>query len=104
MHSGCSRLHLRQQPKFFRMAGWGVIGANTEVLDLDEEHREGRWVVRMFAEAMTLQALDGCREPSNVWKHLVKTKSLKVWQTISVKFSWTTIAYSSGVQVEHFER
>ena len=55
MHSGC----FASSPKAAAevLASWiggDLLIASTEVLDLDEElYREGKWVVRMYAEAMT---------------------------------------------------
>jgi predicted polyphosphate/ATP-dependent NAD kinase len=55
MHSGC----FASSPKAAAevLSAWlngDLLIASTEVLDLDEEiYREGRWVVRMYAEAMT---------------------------------------------------
>ena len=55
MHSGC----FASSPKAAAevLSAWlngDLLIASTEVLDLDEElYREGRWVVRLYAEAMT---------------------------------------------------
>ena len=55
MHSGC----FASSPKAAAevLSAWlngELLIASTEVLDLDEElYREGRWVVRLYAEAMT---------------------------------------------------
>ena len=55
MHSGCFAASPKAAAEV--LSAWldgELLVANTEVLDLDEEiYREGRWVVRMFAEAMT---------------------------------------------------
>ena len=55
MHSGCFAASPKAAAEV--LSAWidgELLVANTEVLDLDEEiYREGRWVVRMYAEAMT---------------------------------------------------
>ena len=55
MHSGCFAASPKAAAEV--LSAWldgELLVANTEVLDLDEKiFREGRWVVRMYAEAMT---------------------------------------------------
>ena len=55
MHSGCFAASPKAAAEV--LSAWlngDLLSANTEVLDLDEElYREGKWVVRLYAEAMT---------------------------------------------------
>ncbi len=55
MHSGCFAASPKAAAEV--LSAWltgELLVASTEVLDLDEEdYREGRWVVRLYAEAMT---------------------------------------------------
>ena len=55
MHSGCFAASPKAAAEV--LSAWldgELLLASTEVLDLDEEvYRQGRWVVRLYAEAMT---------------------------------------------------
>jgi len=55
MHSGCFAASPKAAAEV--LSAWlngDLLSANTEVLDLDEGlYREGKWVVRLYAEAMT---------------------------------------------------
>ncbi|MAK40131.1 MAG: hypothetical protein CL993_00195, partial [Euryarchaeota archaeon] len=55
MHSGCFATSPKAAAEV--LSSWirgDLLVSNTEVLDLDEEkYRQGKWIVRLYAEAMT---------------------------------------------------